>query len=339
MANRFFEESQKPNFAGLRIDYDHFSYNDTKPSAAAGWLMAVQNRDDGLWGQIKWSAQGESDVRGGNYRFLSPVWLPSQVEKLGNGRIRPLRLDSAGLTNNPNLRGMAPLSNRSFQQDAGSTPQRAAGILPEETQFRQDANASPAANANPQPKGKMKSDISSLSLAPDASEESVLAATAALKNRAETAEAGLPPLKNRIAELESSVATLTQTNKDLIAQNAQLLEVQVENDLEKFANRFAEDKREVWKKALLANRADTIVLLETIPAPAAPTAPAAAATKPMHNRAEAKTPPNGDKDFPTVVKNRMASDKITKGAAILLCTREHATEYAAWRDANGQPPI
>lgn len=79
-------------------------------------------------------------------------------------------------------------------------------------------------------------------------------------------------LKNRIVALEESNATIK-------ASNRALLEAQVEADLAKYADRIA--NKDAMKKALLANRADTIALLEAITPPAAPA---------LHNRATAKTP-------------------------------------------------
>ena len=113
MTNAFKQESAKPNFAGLLIDFDHFSLDDKLKSEAAGWVTDLQNREDGLWAKIRWSDVGEECVKGGRYRFLSPVWSQRDCEDLGNGRLRPIRLLNAAVTNDPNLKGMVPLSNRS----------------------------------------------------------------------------------------------------------------------------------------------------------------------------------------------------------------------------------
>lgn len=122
----------------------------------------------------------------------------------------------------------------------------------------------------------MKSVMAALGLSEDASEQAALSAVTALKNRAEGADQALTPLKNRVSELETA--------------NKGLLEAQVEQDLAVYANRIAPEKKEQWKKALLANRADTLVLLEGIvPAKAAPKADKNVSA-PLHNRASAGTP-------------------------------------------------
>jgi len=127
MVNRFRSESQAANFAGLLVDFDHFSLDGEKRSEAAGWITALEARFEGsgvgvqgsgegaekagLWAKIRWSDVGEEAVKGGRYRFLSPVWARSDCVDLGNGRMRPVRLLNAAVTNDPNLKGMRPLSN------------------------------------------------------------------------------------------------------------------------------------------------------------------------------------------------------------------------------------
>ena len=111
MVNRFTEDAKAPNFAGLLVDFDHFSLDGEKKSEAAGWITALENRDGGLFAKIRWSDVGDAAVKGGRYRFLSPVWARGDCADLGNGRVRPLRLLNAAVTNDPNLKGMQPLSN------------------------------------------------------------------------------------------------------------------------------------------------------------------------------------------------------------------------------------
>jgi len=95
------------------VDQEHFSYNLSKSSEAYGWLLEVQPRADGLDGLIEWTDKGEEAVANSRYRFISPVWLPRDLEKLGGDRVRPLRIDSLGLTNTPNIKAIKPLLNRS----------------------------------------------------------------------------------------------------------------------------------------------------------------------------------------------------------------------------------
>ena len=111
IVQKFTEESAKPNFPGVLVDWDHASLDLDKPTEAAGWIVALQQRPDGLWGQIRWSDRGAEAVQGGRYRFMSPVWRQEDCLELGEKKVRPLRLFNCALTNDPNIRGMVPLAN------------------------------------------------------------------------------------------------------------------------------------------------------------------------------------------------------------------------------------
>lgn len=189
MVNRFRQEAAQPNFPGILIDYDHFSHDADKSSEAAGWITDLQNRADGLWAKVKWSDSGEAAVKGGRYRFPSPVWSPDDCQDLGNSRLRPMRLDRVGLTNDPNLKGLVPLSNR--RDDAAAT----------QTKTKE--------NMNPKI-------LALLGLAADADENAAIEAINALKNR--VSKEDHDELKNRHdALLASLVDADLESFKDVIA--------------------------------------------------------------------------------------------------------------------------
>lgn len=121
MLNRFNAEASAPGFRGLLVDQEHFSYDTNKSSEAYGWVREVANRANGLWGRIEWTPLGQAAVEGRQYKSLSPVWFPRDLETLGEKRARPTRLDAVGLTNMPNLQGMIPLSNRAPDDAAAET--------------------------------------------------------------------------------------------------------------------------------------------------------------------------------------------------------------------------
>ena len=111
IVQKFTEEATKPNFPGVLVDWDHSSLDLDKPTEAAGWIVALQQRPDGLWGQVRWSDRGAEAVSGGRYRFMSPVWRQEDCLDLGEKKVRPLRLFNCALTNDPNIKGMVPLAN------------------------------------------------------------------------------------------------------------------------------------------------------------------------------------------------------------------------------------
>ena len=128
MLGTFTEEARQPNFPGLLVDFDHSSHDPAQPTTAAGWISGLEHRGDGLYAQIRWSDLGHQALTGGRYRLASPVWNRAECDQwtapAGDGRevvhLRPRRLDRLALTNDPNLPGMAPLSNRRDEGRDGS---------------------------------------------------------------------------------------------------------------------------------------------------------------------------------------------------------------------------
>jgi phage I-like protein len=143
MARTFAEEARQPNFPGLLVDFDHFSHDPARPSAAAGWVSALEARADGLYAQVRWSDLGQAAVTGGRYRLVSPVWnradcdswtAPAGPAGQEAAHLRPRRLARVALTNDPNLPGLAPLTNRGAepvpQADAKTLRNRLLEVLP-----------------------------------------------------------------------------------------------------------------------------------------------------------------------------------------------------------------
>ncbi len=162
------------------IDQEHWSYDRGGSSEAFGWVAQVEKRTDGLWGRVEWTDLGTAAIENRRYRYLSPAW--TKVARLDDQRVRPLALDTVGLTNTPNLRGMIPLTNRETRPDAGS------GQHQQNPQYR-----------------TMKNISIKLGLSADASEESVLAEVTKLLNRATGAETQLTALTSEVTTLRNRV--------------------------------------------------------------------------------------------------------------------------------------
>ena len=163
----------------MLIDHEHFSDQPDKESRAYGWLTELQSRADGIYGRIRWSKTGREAVDGGDYRFFSTEYAPGDcVECRGTAnegnatagkagstldtrhdplpRVRPLRLDGLTLTNMNNNRGQKPITNR--DQNGIADPQ-------------------------PTKKKSMNTIAIKLGLAPEVSEETILAEVTRLLNR------------------------------------------------------------------------------------------------------------------------------------------------------------
>lgn len=203
IVQNFHASAQTPNFPGVLIDFDHFSYEPDKPSEAAGWITDLEARADGAWAKVRWSDLGDAAILNGRYRMISPAWMPSDVEQLGEKKVRPIRLDTAGLTNAPNLRGMVPLSNRATAPEAPPAASTAAKLKPHMNRLN-----------------------AALGLSADASEDSALAEVNKIITQFGESEktriaitTERDAIKNRLATLEVENATLVadQIDSDLDA--------------------------------------------------------------------------------------------------------------------------
>jgi phage I-like protein len=252
MLGTFAEEARQPNFPGLLVDFDHSSHDPAQPTTAAGWIGGLEHRGDGLYAQIRWSDLGHQALTGGRYRLASPVWNRADCDQwtasAPDGReavhLRPRRLDRLALTNDPNLPGLMPLSNRREMEANDET-------VPS---IRESAAASCALRAPGQQvvRATQNENQPTMNLRNEILQRLRLPGTA---TDAEIAEA----LQRVAAELES-----------LRNRCQRLAESQAESDLERFAEVIT--NRDVVRAQLLANRDGTLALLNALhqPAPPAP---------------------------------------------------------------------
>ena len=82
------------------VDWEHATIlkgRKGERAPAAGWITAMESREDGVWGLVEWNDSGRWSIESKEYLYISPVL---ELER-GSTRIR--RIKSAGLTNDPNL--------------------------------------------------------------------------------------------------------------------------------------------------------------------------------------------------------------------------------------------
>ena len=234
IVNRFNQDAEAPGFAGMLVDHEHFKQQADQESRAYGWLMKLQNRADGIYGQIRWTTTGRAAVDGGDYRFFSSEYDPADLVVLYADkprRIRPLRLDGLTLTNEPNNKGGRPITNRA-----------APPTLP--------AAVGGAAN----PHTKMKDIAKLLGLSEDAAVEAVSAEIVTLKNRAALAAT---------LETETQALRLEQVDAELAA--AGITDAKVINRIKPILSDPAQCKNRDARKDFLAD----LMGLVKPPAPAA----------------------------------------------------------------------
>ncbi len=201
----FNSQAAAPGYPGMLIDHEHFKHDQDKETVAYGWLTALQNRADGIYGQIRWTDTGRKAVDGGDYRFFSTEYDPADVEEIKNSElkikktrmVRPLRLDGLTLTNVNNNKGQKPITNRGLSSVASA---------------KED-------EVPPQKAKQMKTVCTLLGLAADASEEAVHAEVARALNRVQELESSqiqsdLETYQNRFDPKQREfIKTLLVTNR------------------------------------------------------------------------------------------------------------------------------
>lgn len=253
IVNRFKVDAAATNFGGILLDYDHFSLDTDKPSEAAGWIMDLQNRADGVYAQIRWAGDGEAKVKSGAYRYVSPVWNRSDCVAVGNA-LRPMRLSSVALTNDPNIKVIKPLSNRSAEPAPADS-----------------GKATPGSTGGKESIMDYKAELLALlGLPAEATDQQIADAKAAKACEMENACKEKDAMQNR---------AVTAETKLLDYEKAALI-VQVDKDLDEHKDVIA--NREEVKAQLLVNREGTLKIIKSMRKPEA--MPAA-----LHNR-DGKTP-------------------------------------------------
>ena len=101
----------------MLMDNDHHSHEQDKTTDANGWQPleadSLQNRDDGLYGDPRWSTAGLDKVEGGVLRYISPEFGTSTLQPISGNRYRVTELTGLALTNRPGFKRLQkPLTNR-----------------------------------------------------------------------------------------------------------------------------------------------------------------------------------------------------------------------------------
>lgn len=235
--------SQEIPQEGLLFDFDHYSdlANDERtylsekgiqlPSDASGWIHGFTLGDDGntVFATVDWTEQGEKAVKGGAYKYTSPVFPFSGCQYLGGNRVRPTRISKVALTNEPNMKAVgAILANRDALANGGENDGIMAGEVYDLALGVEDSNKPNKEHDNMSEKLNK-----ALGLAAEASEESALEAIETLKaENAEAAEAvaKIGELKNRIEAQDAELNTMREEKAKAE------LDAQVAAELAKYPN-------------------------------------------------------------------------------------------------------
>jgi phage I-like protein len=207
------------NFRGpLLVDFDHYSELTPEqreglaalkvdlPSDASGHIHALRATQAGLEAEIEWTPEGAAALAGKRYKNLSPVFRRANAEDLGGGRLRPVELKKAGLTNEPNL-PLPDLANRD----------RAADFTGPAVDLSNRNAVDSVPTVDTEETERMKNIAIALGLPETATEADVLAKIKALQDAAsqlESAKAGAAELENRAKTAEAKVIDFEKAKLD-----------------------------------------------------------------------------------------------------------------------------
>ena len=142
IVNRFAQEKEAAgdNWGGLLVDNDHFSHDLDKSTEALAWAQELRVKDGELEARLDLTDLGETAIRNKRFKFFSTEYDPEDLEDLGDGRVRPLRLAGLAFTNRPNNRGGRPISNRADSPEEKPEPQPTMKSIAEKLGLSADAD-------------------------------------------------------------------------------------------------------------------------------------------------------------------------------------------------------
>lgn len=102
------------------IDYEHQTEHSEKngqPAPAAGWIIGLEARDNGIWGLVEWTETAAAHIAKREYRYISPVFYYRP-----DGTVTMLK--NASLTNTPNLDQLVALNSAEAPMDKSNMPDK-----------------------------------------------------------------------------------------------------------------------------------------------------------------------------------------------------------------------
>lgn len=121
-----FNEAGRP----LLFDLDHNSI--WGESKAAGWGANMRKEDDKLVVDMIPTPMGKTLIENGEYRYLSPVYETTHIDRITGKERKDWRLHSVAFTNVPFLHELPPIKNNANQGDEMNELFKALGVNNEE---------------------------------------------------------------------------------------------------------------------------------------------------------------------------------------------------------------
>lgn len=242
----------------IPVDYDHqleHAAQNGRPAPAAGWISELEARDDGVWGRVEWTDRAREHLAAREFRYLSPVFYHET-----DGEV--LLLESAALTNVPNLTGLKALARTDGPHFSQGEPdmdilKTLASVLGISEADTTEAAVESAVRSLAAENGSMKATLSSLGKALKSDDEtsaSIMKAAQSLASRAES------PDPAKFVPMDTFNAVHEELGKMKAAQAVALVEQgkaegKITPGMENWAKSYASTDPESFK-AFLASAPD-----------------------------------------------------------------------------------
>jgi phage I-like protein len=212
------------NGGRIPVDYDHEGAAGGS-TVAAGWFTGntdIRESADGprLWAEVEWTPQGRVDVESKRFKFISPEWTMSKVDKTSGLATKAKELLAATLTNRPFFKQLAPLTASDLSATHELVLELAAALGEESDALY--ARLTETAAPPPDPKEIHMSDqlkliAAALGLPEDADEATITAKAAEVKATAEKAPGDDVVVldKDTVTKLTASAAKGEQAAKEI----------------------------------------------------------------------------------------------------------------------------
>jgi len=190
----------------LEVDVNHATYIAAPKggrSDAVGWVKEMQVRDDGIWGRVEWTPEGQKLVADKAYRKISPVIIHDIKKNI-------LRIANVSLVNRPNLRGLTALNQESTMTFHALLAEKLG--LPTETTEEALLAAIPVTAT------AMQSAMTEIGLALGIEGGDGVAILAAAKTRAHAQPAELVAMQAELTSLATELNTLKSAGKRQAAE-------------------------------------------------------------------------------------------------------------------------
>lgn len=190
----------------LEVDINHATYVAAPlggRSDAVGWVREMQQREDGIWGRVEWTPEGQKLVADKAYRKISPVIIHDLKKTI-------LRIANVSLVNRPNLRGLTALNQES--------PMTFLALLAAKLGLPADSSEDAILAAIPASAPAMQSAIAEIGVALGVEGGDSVAILAAARSRAQAQPAELLALQTELTSLATELNTLKSAGKRQAAE-------------------------------------------------------------------------------------------------------------------------